>query len=526
MGIVAGRGVPDTLWFDICVVGAGAGGLSFASNFLDKKHSVVVLESGGVGERPSPSEAGGDLEEGLAYAQLATSRLRGFGGSTQVLGWGGLCKPLDAQDFEARPWVPDSGWPFGVDQLKYYYERAGETLGLGGIETLARRQEVFPERSSVLSVDSLELCRHYRLGAHFRGPFSRSASINVMTMATVLYLEFADDGASISAIVCADPEGKQFRIKSKLCVLAAGGIENPRILLVSYLRARREPGLIGKYFMDHPRFAIGKLTPANGDTRAALARLDRIRIARRQRLAHWLGMHRQRRYLVQGLTLPFEVQREHRLLNYRAWIEPQYTGQDWEVLDNIKQSLLARRDRTILQGRQMGWGLLETKDIGWTKGMHLARPPMLARSFRLHHFLEPEPLRESAVSLSSQTDRFGLPLPTVSWQLADNTLNSLRRTISIIREELQNSGIGKLDVAPEEWEKLKRPMWTWHHMGTTRMHEDRSSGVVDANCRVHGLTNLFIAGSSVFPKGGNDTPTLTIVALAHRLADHLLRTVS
>jgi choline dehydrogenase-like flavoprotein len=341
-----------------------------------------------------------------------------------------------------------------------------------------------------------------------------------------LYLEFAEDGTSISAIVCADAEGTQFRIESKLCVLAAGGIENPRLLLVSYHRAHREPGLIGKYFMDHPRFTIGKLTPADGATRAALARLDRIRIARRQRIAHWFGMHRQRRYLVQGLTLPFELQRERELLNYRAWIEPQYIGQDFRVLENIKQSLLEHRDRNILQGKEVGWDLLERKDIGWTKGMHLARPPMLARSFRLHHFLEPEPVRESAVSLSSQTDRFGLPLATVSWQIADNTLNSLRRTISIICDELQKSGVGKLEVAPVEWENLKRPMWTWHHMGTTRMHENRSLGVVDADCRVHGLKNLFIAGSSVFPTGGNDTPTLTIVALAHRLADHLLRTIS
>jgi choline dehydrogenase-like flavoprotein len=119
MSIVVGRGMPDILSFDICVVGAGAGGLSLASNFLNKKHSVVVVESGGVGQRPSPYETGVVPERGLAYARLATSRLRGFGGSTQALGWGGLCKPLDPQDFEARPWVRDSGWPFGIEQMKH-----------------------------------------------------------------------------------------------------------------------------------------------------------------------------------------------------------------------------------------------------------------------------------------------------------------------------------------------------------------------------------------------------------------------
>ena len=347
-----------------------------------------------------------------------------------------------------------------------------------------------------------------------------------MTMVTLLYLEFSDDGRSVSAIVCSDAGGKRFLIRSKIFVLAAGGIENPRMLLLSYRRAQREPGLIGKYFMDHPRFAIGTLRPADGRTRSALARLDRVRVVRRQRIAHWLGMHRKSSYVVRGLTLPFEIQRERELLNYRAWIEPLYSGQDWHVLNNIKQSLLEHRDREILQGGEIGWGLLQNKDIGWTKGMHLARPPMLARSFRLHHFLEPEPLKDSAVSLSCEKDRFGLPLASLFWQVTDNTLDSLRRTISIIQEEVQRSGVGTLDVAQEEWEQLKTPMWTWHHMGTTRMHEDRNRGVVDANCRVYGLNNLFVAGSSVFPTGGNDTPTLTIVALAHRLADHLLKVVS
>lgn len=525
MSITVGRDVPAELVFDICVVGAGASGLTIASNFLGNKLAIGILESGEAGERPLASDPGENPASGLPYAPLSTSRLRGFGGSTQSLGWGGLCKPLDAQDFAIRPWVANSGWPFGIEQMRPFYDRARETLGLGCVEALAVRKTVFPERSSLVSSDTAELCRHYRLGRHLRQPVEQSATVKVITKVTVLYLEFDPDGGAIRAAICADAGDRRFRVIAKAFVLAAGGIENARLLLLSNHAAQRPQGLAGRYFMDHPRFTIGTLRPADGSVRNMLARMDRIRIARRQRIVRKLKLDRDRRFHVNGLTLPFDVQEKENLLNHRAWVEPCYIGQDSRALESLRLSLLDYRDKTILSGKPVGWGLL-WRDMNWTKGMHIVRPKSLVRSFRLHHFMEPEPLASSAVSLSSGKDRHGLSLVSLSWQLSSLTLESLRRTIQILQEELLRSGLGRLDIAGDEWAQLERPMWTWHHMGTTRMHDDQSRGVVDADCRVHGVRNLFIAGSSVFPTVGNDTPTMTVVALAHRLSDHLLKFVS
>ena len=526
MAITTGRDMPADLMFDICIIGAGAAGLTVASNFLTGKLSVAVLESGGTDRRPSASENGAASPLGLDYAPLSTSRLRGFGGSTQAMGWGGLCKPLDSQDFEVRPWVRDSGWPFGIEELAPYYERAGTTLGLSDIKALADRQYLFPDRSALLSVDNVELCRHRRLGSWFRDPLERSSAVNVLTSVTVLYLEYAAGGTHISSAICADAGGKRFRISSSIFVLAAGGIENSRLLLLSNRLASRGSGLIGSYFMDHPRFTIGTLKPADGQARSALAGLDRIRIARQQRMAQWLGVDRNRRYLVKGLTLPFQVQQRAGLLNYRAWIEPCYPGQNAKTINKLKQMLLDHRDRVIEHGKEFDVRLLLMKNLNWTNGMHIVRPRRLAMSFRLHHFVEPEPHRESAITLSSEEGRFGLPLASVSWRLSSNTLNSLTNTIGILQQEFQNSGLAKLEIRPEEWENIEKPMWTWHHMGTTRMHHDTCRGVVDENCRVHGVRNLFVSGSSVFPTVGNDTPTLTVIALAHRLSDYLRRPMS
>lgn len=525
MGIATARELPSELTLDICIIGAGASGLTIASDFLKRSLAIGVLESGGLGDRPEPSLSGEQPGLGLPYASLATSRLKGFGGSTQALGWGGLCKPLDRQDFCARPWVSDSGWPFDADHLKPYYDRARETLGVGDIAGLAQRQHVFPERSSLMSSDNVELCRNYRLGKHLRTPLERSGSVKVFTNVTVLNLEFDESGGAITAAICADAAGKKFRVAARAFILAAGGIENARLLLLSNLAANRDQGLVGRYFMDHPRFTIGTLIPADGNVRRVLAHLDRIRIARKQRVARRLRLDNNSHYVVRGLTLPFEVQEREQLLNHRAWVEPYYVGQNQQDLDNIRLSLLQYRDNSILSGRSSMLDVL-LKNMSWTKGMHFIRPLSLVRAFRLHHFMEPEPFAPSAVSLSPHRDHHGLPLVSLSWQLASSTLESLKRTIKIFQDDVARSGLGRLEIAPEEWENLKRPMWTWHHMGTTRMHNDPSRGVVDADCRVHGVRNLFVAGSSVFPTAGNDTPTLTIVALAHRLSDHLLKFVN
>jgi choline dehydrogenase-like flavoprotein len=521
MSIATGRDLPDMLSLDICIVGAGASGLTIASNFVGGRCTVGILESGNGCGPPLASDPGDESETGLPYAPLSTSRLRGFGGSTQALGWGGLCKSLDPQDFMSRPWVADSGWPFGIEELLPYYERARATLGLN-IETVGPRDRIFPQHSGMILADRAELCRHYRLGNHLRQALEQSQAVQVITNVTVLYFKFADDGMSIRAAICADAADRRFQVEARVFVLAAGGIENARLLMLSNHIASRPQGLEGCYFMDHPRFTIGTVVPANGQVRKALVHMDRISVARRQRLTRKLSLGGDRHYYVNGLTLPFEVQEQQQLLNHRAWVEPCYVGQNSQSVSDMKLALLQERDRLILNGEPPGLKLL-LKGLNWTKGMHMTRPKLLARRFRLHHFMEPEPLAASRVLLSSKKDRHGLPLVSLCWRLSARTIQNLRQTILILRDELARSKLGRLDIADEEWTQLERPMWTWHHMGTTRMHADCRKGVVDPDCRVHGVRNLFVAGSSVFPTAGNDTPTMTIVALTHRLSDHLSR---
>ncbi len=522
MVFVSRADLPESVRYRVCIIGGGASGLTVAADLADKQIPVCVLESEGMARVPRASDLGSGESTGLPYAPLATSRLRGYGGSTQVFGWGGLCKPLDEQDFSARPWVRHSGWPFARAHLMPYYLRARKTLGLGDVTGLSKREPVFERRSKTISSDNVELCRNYRLGSHLKAELERSNSVQIFLHATVLYLQFDQEKQNVVSAVIDRGDERPLRIHADMFVLAAGGLENARLLLLSNCPGS-ERGLVGGFFMDHPRFTVGTLVPADRKVRSVLLAFDRVRVARRQRLEMVTGLTSGRRFIVKGLTLPFELQERERLLNHRAWLEPCYIGQDAGKLKSLRESLLAYREQALSgdgmsRSQFLGRNL---KDFNWTRLMHLMRPLSLVRSFRMHHIVEPEPDPASRITLSEERDRFGLRKINMRWALAAATFDSLRRTVGIFETEFRQTGLAKLETAPEEWEALGQPMWTWHHMGTTRMHAEARHGVVDPQCRVHGVNNLFVAGSSIFPTAGNDTPTFTVVALAHRLADHL-----
>lgn len=141
--------------------------------------------------------------------------------------------------------------------------------------------------------------------------------------------------------------------------------------------------------------------------------------------------------------------------------------------------------------------------------------------------IEPAPNPDSRVVLVGDRDELGLQRVALDWRLSEADKRNVRQTLELFGAEIGRAGIGRPKILYEEddsgWpEDLGGGE---HLMGTTRMSDDPKQGVVDRHCRVHGMANLFVAGSSVFPTAGGATPTLMIVALAIRLADHLKGTV-
>jgi choline dehydrogenase-like flavoprotein len=519
------------LRFDVCIIGAGPAGIAIAWELRNSGLSVGLLESGGFVPDSSTQALYGGRNVGHAYFDLDNCRARYFGGSTNW--WVAMARPLDDVDFVARDWVPHSGWPFAKAVLDPFYRRAEQllmlpTMAYEGLPSVGPGREALPLPPGVFEPVFFTYGTKTLWHATYRDAFVGHPEITLVLRANVLELELNEDCRAVTRATVGTLAGNRFGVEAKLFVLATGGLENPRLLLASQGRMACGIGngqdLVGRFFMEHPNVAIGRFTAADPGYRSVL-----------------YSRHQTPEGLIQGALVPTrEVQGRERLLNTSVAFErPGFTLRDFfEVMPNgmgkwIDRARLAARKRALLY-RLVGrveQGLLamslwqQASDIrNRVPGlrMHTVPPSDGSRpsgwSYRIYSRSEQEPNPQSRVTLGSDRDAFGMPRLVLNWSLTELDLRTLRWTRDMLSRLL--SGAGTFMAYSDERidETIKGG---WHHMGTTRMARDPKRGVVDENCRVHGIENLYVAGSSVFPTGGYANPTLTIVALASRLSDHL-----
>jgi choline dehydrogenase-like flavoprotein len=321
--------------------------------------------------------------------------------------------------------------------------------------------------------------------------------------------------------------GKYMEVKAKHYVLATGGIENARLLLASNKVQPCGLGngndLVGRFFMDHPRLLTGNIRFAHEWSRNKLSDV-KYHYMNAAVAAH--GTH-----IAHQFALTPDVLEKEGLLNARVWFNSVFPGEGSEgaqALFRIKQALL--------QKDQEDWSLtkdiltmithpLDTLGYGYTR---LFQPRWLIKGVKFQLIVEPEPDPNSRVMLSpSQKDQLGMNRVRVDWRLTSRVQRTFDRTLEILADDMRRSGVAEVELDPPiEGKKWPSDLeGTWHHMGTTRMHDSPKQGVVDRNCKVHGMSNLFIAGSSLFPTCGANFPTITLAALAFRLSEHLVREV-
>jgi len=517
---------------DICIVGAGAAGITIAQEFIGSSVNVCVLESGGLDFNWQAQSLYEGANVGLRYFDLDVCQIRYFGGNTNA--WGGWCRPLDPIDFSHRPWVANSGWPFPTAELRPYYRQAHALCQIASDDYDPERAaaEVGHARGRLLPFDPRKLessiyrfSAPTRFGRVYREALRQAANVRCYLNANVLKVKTTDDARTAIELTVGTLSGTRFSVAAKHFVLAAGGIENTRLLLLSNDVIAdglgNQHGLLGRFFMEHPH-------------------TKRRLIARARTMPSALyGLTFRDRAVSARLSLPVALQEREELLNYSGNIHPVYFGHNapgWLAFRKLVLSIDPGRQsdpyvRFPPYGRR-GLSLPEVFDIArqfdrvtLAAFLQYFQPDRFISGFVLESKSEQAPNPESRVTLDYPRDAFGLNRVKLNWRMLPIDRRTVVRAEEIIGDELQRLGIGTLaPLDPAEVEGWPANLeGGWHQIGTTRADDDPKRGVVDADGKLHGMANLFVAGSSVFPTAGAAPPTLTIVAMALRLASHLRR---
>lgn len=496
------RQLPDgtILDTDLAIIGAGAAGITLARALADAPFRVCLIESGGLEPEEATQALAGGENAGLPYGPLEATRLRQLGGTTNH--WGGWCRPLDALDFEARDWVPLSGWPITRADLDPYYPAATEICEAGpfAFDDVAGWEERLGTSGFVPPVGAMErrviqFSPPTRFGDRYRTDLLSAPRLRTLIHANVVEIEAGENAREVTGLALATLDGRRGRVTARHYVLAAGAIENARLLLLSNRVQSVGLGnghdMVGRCFMEHPHvYSLGNLVLPDVTPVAPMLLQD-------QRVGA-LGLR--------GNLMPSAAfQRAQRVQNatFTLGLAKRYdTPEDAEA----DSTPLAAPLLEVL--RRAASGDPSTRPFGVRLGIGGAG--------------EQQPNKDSRVTLSDRRDALGMPVARLEWRLAAADKASLLRNLRALGAEFAASGLGRLHVTLPPGDAWPDDLTGGnHHMGTTRMAADPRQGVVDANCRVHGIANLHVAGSSVFATSGAANPTLTVVALALRLADHL-----
>jgi choline dehydrogenase-like flavoprotein len=529
----------------VCIVGAGAAGITLASELDGRGFNVLLLEAGGL----KPDDDLADYYLGTAtspHSNPSEFRRATFGGTTGI--WGGRCLAFDPIDLEARDYVANSGWPIGYEDLAGYYPEALRYCDAGHFDfsvagslrapvpTISGFDGKGPDGGEVVMTDRIE---RYSLptdfGRRYRKKIEDSRNVRALVGARCLRLLRGAGGARIEAAEIVDRAGRKRHVRADAFVLATGGVEVPRLLFLSDPEAAglgNGGDCLGRYYMCHFENTAGRVVPHGAKVAFDFERTTDGVYCRRQ------------------LRFTPDALQRHRLLNMAFRLHfPSYSDATHgsAVMSTIylAKSTLIPEYRAILEANAetpgsptaahvrnvlMGAPQLARFAVDYVFRIQLARRklpytlvPNADGTYPLEFNSEQTPERENRVSLSEEVDRHGLRRVHIDWRLSESDADSACRGYQLLRETLGRNGACRLEFDEARLrDRIRRsaPLGG-HHMGTARMGASERSGVVDANCAVFGVPNLYIASSAVFPTSGHANPTLTIIAMALRLAARL-----
>ena len=491
---------------DVCIVGAGAAGISIALDWIGSDHKVILLEGGGFEYDDKVQDLYAGKTTGQHYFPLKSARLHYFGGTTGH--WAGFCSTFDEIDFEKRDWIPHSGWPIKRADLDPFYKRAHTNVELGPYQYDWKYwQQQDPQLQSVLKDESVVWNKVWqfnntRFGTKYRDAIVNAKNVHLYTYANLVDITANENVSAIKQVTVKNYTGKQHTVKAKHFILACCSVQNARILLSANKQAPKGLGNdhdnVGRYFMEHLEIKSAELW---------LSRPDPLK------LYAWDFGKKMRC----ELAITKEQQAKNKILNGTASLIPLSMAKKVKPIIDVWNSDNPQKNNDKM--------MEEYSDAG--KEVRNAKADdKIFRSYELFTRIEQAPNPDSRITLDKEKDVLGMPRANLHWVLTPLEKHSIRKIYELIGQQIGKSGAGRVKLMEYLWDEKDTawPAFTgggWHHMGTTRMSDDPANGVVDANCKVHGIANLHIAGASCYATAAAPNPTLTVIALSLRLSDHL-----
>jgi choline dehydrogenase-like flavoprotein len=529
---------------DVCVVGAGPAGIALTLALAERGLSVLLLEAGRMQTDPATQALyAGEVADLRLHSPPDTYRQRRLGGSSAI--WGGRCMPFDAIDFESRSQVPLSGWPISYDDLLPYYPRANALAEAGRFSYDAQEALSADCAPMIQGFDSAHVStrglERFSCPTHFGQRYARrlqlAPGVRVLLGANVTGLRLQPDGQTLDTLEVSTLQGGRFKVQARSTALALGGLETARLLLASRDVTPQGVGnqhdVVGRYYMCHLAGNVGKLSVSGAP---ALVR-------------HGYELSPEGIYCRRRLQVVADTQRRLGLANCVARLhfaritDPAHQSGVLSGLCLARKLISYEYSKRLQDGdssaasyaRHLLNVVSDPLDTAaflghWLRRRTLAKrkfPSVILRNrtnrFSLEVHGEQSPRADSRVRLGERRDALGMPQLHIDWRYSAEDVSSVRRTLDVMADEFAASGVAQLDYSRETLEQdlLRFGAYGGHHLGTARMGSDPRTSAVNADCQLHTVRNLFVAGSAAFATSSQANPTLTLIALSLRLADTL-----
>ena len=521
---------------ELCVVGSGAAGITLALELANTWQRIVLLTGGGVRESASDLDLyRGDADPVGSHDPLETHRRRMFGGTTSA--WGGRCVRYDDIDFEKRDWVPDSGWPIDASEVRRYEQRALAWCEAGRADWNASTPLIDGLEGEALTSDILERWSpptHF--GRRYRKQLESAQNIRVIMDAHATVFERVAGSDDIRSVEARTHDGRKFKVVARRYVVACGGLENARLLLASDLGNERD--LVGRYYQSHLAVTMAclEVNESAGELRHDFEKdSDGVYIRRRI----WPTAVSQRRLQIGNLVAFVSRPGENSVQLQDPFFSGVYVAKFLQERLRFRSLQGASWDGFRFHAKNLGRALITRfpELAGIVRDRWFTRrrlPTVIARALdrKLAICFQGEhvPNRDSRVVLGDDVDAHGLRRLVAKPRFTDLDVRTLVESHRLVAQVVEQQGVGRLHWDEQAIiDNIRAQMRSFnsvaHHIGTTRMSADPASGVVDTDCRVHSVPNLWVAGASVFPTSSHANPTLMLTALTIRLAEKL-RTLS